>query len=123
MSESGSTVIADPARVRSALKIFQVMAIIAGVALLVLVAEMVLRYAMNNEALSWWSPVHGLLFMGFVAATYNLGSKLNWPMGQMVGYVLTAFVPLLSFWLEKKVTQQVRAQLAAAEQADPYSAG
>lgn len=106
--------IEDPQRVRSALTFFRITALIAGVALIVLVVEMVLKYGMDNDALSWWSPVHGLLFMGFVAATYNLGSKLRWPMGRMVGYILTAFVPLLSFWLEKKVTREVQGQLAGA---------
>lgn len=106
--------IEDPHRVRSALTFFRVTAVIAGLALIVLVIEMVLKYALHNDVLSWWSPVHGLLFMGFVAATYNLGSKLRWPMGRMVGYVLTAFVPLLSFWLEQKVTREVREQLAGA---------
>lgn len=106
-----------PERIRTALTFFRVMAMIAGVALLVLVLEMVLKYGMDNDALSWWSPVHGLLFMGFVAATYNLGSKLRWPMGRMVGYVLTAFVPLLSFWLEHKVNTEVQGQLAEAPQA------
>ncbi|REF30333.1 DUF3817 domain-containing protein [Calidifontibacter indicus] len=106
--------IEDPARVRGALKFFRIMALIAGVALLVLVLEMVLKRGMGNDALSWWSPVHGLLFMGFVASVYNLGTKLRWPMGRMVGYVLTAFVPLLSFWLEHKVTREVQGQLAVA---------
>lgn len=101
-------------RIGGALKFFRVMALIAGVALLVLVLEMVLKYGMDNDALSWWSPVHGLLFMGFVASVYNLGSKLGWTMGRMIGYVLTAFVPLLSFWLEHKVTREVQGQLAAA---------
>lgn len=113
MSEQVPVVIDDPQRVRSALKFFRITAIIAGLALVVLVVEMVLKYGMDNDVLSWWSPVHGLLFMGFAAATYNLGTKMRWPMGRMVGYLLTAFVPFLSFWLEHKVTREVEAQLAA----------
>ena len=98
--------------VRKALTFFRIMAVIAGLALLVLCLEMYLKYGRDNDALSWWSPVHGLLFMVFVGATYNLGSKMGWSFKRMIGYVLTAFVPILSFWLEHKVTRDVQARLA-----------
>ncbi|WP_460466164.1 DUF3817 domain-containing protein [Calidifontibacter terrae] len=104
---------ADAVRtVQKALTFFRVMAVVAGVALVILCLEMYLKYGRDNDALSWWSPVHGLLFMVFVGATYNLGTKMGWSFGRMIGYVLTAFVPVLSFWLEHKVTRDVRARLA-----------
>lgn len=104
---------ADAVRtVQKALTFFRVMAVIAGVALLILCLEMFLKYGLDNEALSWWSPVHGLLFIGFVVSVYNLGTKMGWSFQRMIGYVLTAFVPILSFWLEHKVTRDVRARLA-----------
>lgn len=103
------------ASVRKALTFFKITAIIAGVALLILVVEMVLKYGYDNEVLAWWSPVHGLLFIFFVAATYNLGTKMGWSLGRMIGYVLTAFVPILSFWLERKVSKDVEGRLATVQ--------
>lgn len=105
----------DLNKVAGALKFFRVMAVIAGVALLILCVELILHYGFNNEALSWWSPVHGLLFMAFMASVFNLGTKLRWSAVRMIGYICTAFVPVLSFWLERKVNSGVSALLDGAE--------
>lgn len=104
----------DLSKVESALKFFRIMAVIAGVALLILCVELILHYGFDNEALSWWSPIHGLLFMAFMASVFNLGTKLRWNAVRMVGYICTAFVPVLSFWLERKVNRGVSALLREA---------
>lgn len=105
----------DLGKVETALKFFRVMAVIAGVALLILCVELILHYGFDNEALAWWSPIHGLLFIVFMLSVYNLGTKLRWTWMRMVGYICTAFVPVLSFWLERKVNAGVS---ALVEQAD-----
>lgn len=105
----------DLNKVAGALKFFRVMAVIAGIALLILCVELILHYGFNNEALAWWSPVHGLLFMAFMASVFNLGTKLRWTAVRMIGYICTAFVPVLSFWLERKVNAGVSALLDGAE--------
>lgn len=107
----------DLNKVAGALKFFRVMAIIAGVALLILCVELILHYGFHNEALSWWSPIHGLLFIVFMASVYNLGTKLRWTAVRMVGYICTAFVPVLSFWLEHKVNAGVSALVEQADNA------
>lgn len=104
----------DLTKVAGALKFFRVMAVIAGVALLILCVELILHYGFHNEALAWWSPIHGLLFMAFMASVVNLGTKLRWTWLRMGGYICTAFVPVLSFWLERKVNTGVSALLADA---------
>ncbi len=106
----------DLDKVAGALKFFRVMAVIAGVALLILCVELILHYGFHNEALAWWSPVHGLLFMVFMASVFNLGTKLRWTAVRMVGYICTAFVPVLSFWLERKVNSGVSALVEQADQ-------
>ncbi|WP_265447996.1 DUF3817 domain-containing protein [Flexivirga meconopsidis] len=105
----------DLGAVETALKFFRVMAVIAGVALLILCVELILRYGFDNEALTWWSPIHGFLFMIFMASVAWLGSKLRWSWPRMVGYVCTAFVPILSFWLERKVSKGVEELLAQVD--------
>ncbi|NNG40035.1 DUF3817 domain-containing protein [Flexivirga sp. ID2601S] len=105
----------DLRKVEGALKFFRIMAVIAGVALLILCVELILRYGFDNMALAWWSPIHGLLFMVFMASVFNLGSKLRWSAIRIVGYICTAFVPILSFWLERKVNTGVEQLIAQAE--------
>lgn len=103
----------DPAKVRGALKFFKIAAMIVGVGLLVLVAEMVLRYGFDNHALDWWPQPHGLLFLIYVAATANLGFKARWSLGKMAAVILAGCVPFLSFWVERTMSADVERDLAA----------
>jgi len=105
----------DLTKVATALKFFRIMAIIAGVALLILCVELVLHYGFHNEAMSWWSPIHGVLFIIFMISVYNLGTKLRWTAVRMIGYICTAFVPILSFWLEHHVGGAVGRLLEQAQ--------
>lgn len=106
--------IKDVGAAEKALKIFEVMAFVVGVGLLVLVVEMVLRYGFDNHALDWWPQPHGFIYMAYLAATANLGFKLGWGLGRMVLVMLAGVVPFLSFWAERKVAAEVEGQLAAA---------
>lgn len=99
--------IAPPAQIRTALTIFRVAAIIAGLALFVLIGEMILKYVFDNPVLTWWSPVHGLIFMGFVVATANLGFKVGWGVGRMILTMLLACLPFVAFVEERRVVREV----------------
>lgn len=92
----------------SAFKRFKVMAVVVGIGLLVLVLGMVLRYGFDNEGLRWFSPVHGLMYMGYLVATADLGIKLRWPVRKMVGVMLAGVVPFFSFVMERRVARQVQ---------------
>lgn len=98
---------ASPGAIGKALGLFKVAAILAGVAMFVLITEMILKYGFENAALSWWSPVHGFIFMGFIAATLNLGFKVGWSMQRMAGMVLLSCIPVVAFVLEHRVAQEV----------------
>lgn len=101
----------DVKAARSAFTFFKVMAFVVGVGLLVLLLEMVLRYGFHNHALDWWPQPHGLIYLVYVAATMNLGLKLRWGMGKIVGVILAGVVPFLSFWVERRISRDVEAQL------------
>lgn len=103
----------DPAKVRSALTFFKVMAVIVGIGLLVLVAELVLHYGFANDALSWWPQPHGFIFIVYVIATANLGFKAGWPLPTMILVMLAGCVPFLSFWVERRMAAEVEGALAA----------
>lgn len=98
---------ADPRTIASALTFFRVAAIAAGLAMFVLIVEMVLKYGMDNEVLSWWSPVHGLIFMAFAVATANLGFKIGWPVWRMLFILLLACIPFVAFVEERRVVREV----------------
>lgn len=94
------------------LTFFRVMAMVVGVALLVLTLHMVLRYGFGNHALDWWAQPHGFLYMVYLVAVAMLGFELRWSLLKMVGVMLAGVVPFLSFWVEHRVSAGARAQLA-----------
>ncbi|MGN6613209.1 MAG: DUF3817 domain-containing protein [Angustibacter sp.] len=94
-------------RVKSALTRFKIMAFVVGVGLLILCLEMVLHYGFDNDALTWWSPIHGVLYMLYLVATADLGLKVKWPLGKMLGVALAGVVPFFSFVMERKVAREV----------------
>lgn len=106
MTQPASTK-ATPQQIRTTLSIFRVTAIIAGLAMFVLILEMVLKYGMDNDVLTWWSPVHGLIFMVFAAATANLGFKVGWSVGRMILILVLACIPFLAFVEERRVVREV----------------
>lgn len=97
----------DPRSIATALMLFRITAIVAGIGLFVLIAEMILHYGFGNDVLAWWSPVHGVIFFAFVVATANLGFKVGWSLGRMVLTMLLACLPLVAFVEERRVVAEV----------------
>ncbi|HOF37987.1 MAG TPA: DUF3817 domain-containing protein, partial [Dermatophilaceae bacterium] len=64
------TNLAKPLQIRRALGIYRVLAIVAGIALFILVVEMVMKYGMHQE--NWftknWSYIHGFIYMAYAAS-------------------------------------------------------
>ncbi|MGL5859431.1 MAG: DUF3817 domain-containing protein [Angustibacter sp.] len=104
---SGSRGAADVPSVRAALGRYRVAAFVVGVGLLVLCLEVVLHYGFDNDVLAWWSPVHGVLYMGYLVVTADLGLKARWSLSRMVLVMLAGVVPLFSFVMERRVVLQL----------------
>lgn len=100
-------------QVRSALQRFKVMAVVVGVGLLVLCLEIVLHYGFDNESLAWWSPIHGLLYMGYLVTTVDLGLKARWSWPRTIAVMLAGVVPFFSFVMERRVARAVHGAAAA----------
>lgn len=111
--------IRNPQAARKALRFFKVMAVVAGLAMFVLITEMVLKYGLHNLALAWWSPVHGFIFMIFCVSIANLGFKVGWSVGRMASIALIACVPFLAFWEERKVAAEVGPRVAVRSSVAP----
>lgn len=110
------TKLAKPKQIRSALSIYRVMAIIAGIALFILIAEMVMKYAlhMDNFLTQNWSYIHGFIYMGYAASVANLGLKSAWSLVRIVKNLLVGFVPVLPWIVEPKVNRETNALLQRA---------
>lgn len=108
------TNLAKPKQIRSALTLYRVLAIIAGLALFVLLAAMFVRYGppKNARFSEIWSPIHGVLYMAYAAAIANLGTKVGWGIKRIVLNLLTGFVPVLPFIAERNNTREVEGMLA-----------
>ncbi|MGB8382594.1 MAG: DUF3817 domain-containing protein [Dermatophilaceae bacterium] len=110
------TNLADPVQVRSALRLYRVMAIVAGIALFILIAEMIMKYGLHqkNFFTDNWSYIHGFIYMAYAASIANLGLKMAWGLKRIVLHLLTGFVPLLPFFAEHRITIETEAILARA---------
>lgn len=98
-----------------ALKRYRVMAVVTGV-LLILVFLGMLRYIPGmprteeiDGALSILSQVHGFVYVVYVVTVYQVWSQARWGYGRLASMFFGGVVPLLSFFMEKRVTQEVKA--------------
>lgn len=95
------------ARLRGPLLRFRIAAYITGVGLLGLCFVMVLRYGFSNpEPSEVYSPIHGVLYMIYVAFTIDLAIKARWSVKAAIGVLLAGCVPFLSFAVERWVTRK-----------------
>jgi len=106
----------DVAAARKALLFFKVMAITAGCALFILIVIIVINGGVGRGGPSAvWSPIHGAIYFVFVVSIANLGFKVGWSLPRMIKLMLSGFVPLLPFIVERRVAREVEAQLAAQD--------
>ena len=90
------------------------MAWITGVMLLVLTAEMVLKYVVQAGGVdadgspepvigTWVAFAHGWIYVVYLATVIDLWSVLRWRLGRLVTMVLAGVVPVMSFIMERRV--------------------
>ena len=96
---------------------YRTIAWIVGVGLLVLVlVGMPLKYlGQVDTVVAVVGPIHGFLFMIYLAFTFDLARRANWPFPRMVLVMAAGTIPFLSFWAERKVS---RDWIPAAENAE-----
>lgn len=102
------------ARVAKSLRFYSVAAVVTGIWLLILVVEMIVKYLIlgSENAPEWFSyigPAHGLVFMVYVISCLDLGTKARWEPSKWVTTMLAGVVPFLSFIVEKRRRDEVKA--------------
>lgn len=135
--------LADLPRIRGALRFYQVASVITGVLLLLLCAEMIMKYAFGLELELGGSRgflafvpgdtvtavnlstgiliVHGWFYVVYLFSDFRLWSLMRWPFGRFVLIALGGVIPFLSFILEVRVAREVRAHLDRRE-SEPLAA-
>lgn len=104
------------ARVAKALKMFSIAAFVTGVWLLLLVAEMIYKYAIlsnSADAPGWFfyvAQAHGLFYMIYLITTVNLGINARWEPLKWITTALAGTIPFMSFIVEHKRRKEVQAQ-------------
>jgi len=129
--------LADLPRIRGALRFYQVAAVITGVLLLLLCAEMIMKYAFGLElelggaqGFLAFVPgdtvtavnlstgiliVHGWFYVVYLFSDFRLWSLMRWPFTRFIVIALGGVVPFLSFILEARFGREVRAYLESRE--------
>ena len=129
--------LADLPRIRGALRFYQVAAIITGVLLLLLCAEMLMKYAFGLElelggphGFLAFVPVdtavavnlstgiliaHGWFYVVYLFSDFRLWSLMRWPFWKLLLLASGGIVPFLSFFLEARIGREVTAYLAKRE--------
>lgn len=130
-------------RIRGALRFYQVASVITGVMLLLLCAEMLLKYVWHFELYGFgpggflsFQPVietanglestgegvnlstgiliaHGWFYVVYLIADFRLWSFMRWPFSRLIVLALGGVIPFLSFFLEVRVAREVKAYLAS----------
>lgn len=124
--------------IRKFLRFYQATAIITGVLLLLLTAEMLLKYVWRIEleaggafgalafvpdgtvqALNvsrWILIVHGWFYVIYLIACYLLWQKMRWEIGWLLALAGGGVVPFLSFITEALITRRTNRLLAQYQQ-------
>ena len=138
--------------IRGALKFYQVCSIITGTFLLLLCAEMVVKYALHNElflggsgGFLYFSPViegpkgaestgnglnlsmtilivHGWFYVVYLFSCFRVWSLMRWQLGRFILLALGGVVPFLSFIMEGRVARDTKRYLAEREAGAPSTA-
>jgi integral membrane protein len=130
----------DFPKIRGALRFYQVFAYVTGIMLLLLCVEMVIKYGMGYQLFAFsnygvfaFVPVnaavaptgvdlstgiliaHGWLYVVYLFSDFRLWSLMRWNFGKFVAIALGGVIPFLSFFVEARITKQVKSYLAGRE--------
>ncbi len=94
---------------------YRVMAFVVGTALvlLVFVAIPLQYWAGKSGVAEVVAPIHGYLYLVYLAAAADLARRAHWRLGRILIVVAAGFVPFLAFIVEHRVYQQMQAEWAA----------
>lgn len=96
-------------RIGSALTRYRAMAWFTGIWLLLLTADMILKYGFKVDMPGWIPIAHGWVYAVYLVMTLDLAIRVRWPISRTIGTLLAGTIPFLSFFVEHWRTKQVKA--------------
>ncbi|MEO0024776.1 MAG: hypothetical protein RL196_1217 [Actinomycetota bacterium] len=137
-----ANLVAQAPQIRTALRYYAITSYVTGSFLLLLVVEMIIRYAFGfivwgggpDGAVSLVTPsedaarlpatgidlsrtvlqVHGVLYMFYLFGDFRLWTLMRWNFKRFIVIALGGIVPFLSFFTERHFAKVVRAELGDA---------
>ncbi|MET0479899.1 MAG: DUF3817 domain-containing protein [Mycetocola sp.] len=125
----------DLPRIPAALTFYKVSSIVTGTLLLLLCAEMIMKYAFGLElelggayGFLAFVPsdslqainlslgilmIHGWGYVVYLFADFRIWSLMRWPFPKFLLIALGGVIPFLSFFLEVRIVREVKAYLAS----------
>ena len=137
--------------IRGALRFYQVCSIITGTMLLLLVSEMIVKYALGYElflggsgGFLWFAPVvqgpqglestgdgfnvslgilvaHGWFYVVYLFSCFRIWSLMRWNVWRLAVLAAGGIIPLLSFFMEARVGREVKHYLREREDAELHT--
>jgi integral membrane protein len=102
-----------PAKARSALLRYRVMAFVTGTVLIAGTIALILQKVFDVNHLDVLNAIlwvaHGYLYLTYVVVTLQLGIRLRWPILRMLLVMAAGTIPTMSFVAEHYVTRDARA--------------
>ncbi|WP_243075729.1 DUF3817 domain-containing protein [Microbacterium sp. SS28] len=136
--------------IRGALRFYQICSIITGTMLLLLCAEMLIKYGLGYElflggsgGFLWFAPLdafgestgdglnlslgilvaHGWFYVVYLFSCFRVWSLMRWQFMRFLLLASGGIIPFLSFFLEARVARDVKRYLAEREAADAAGEG
>ncbi|MGC4175928.1 DUF3817 domain-containing protein [Demequina sp.] len=106
----------DP-RVNGALTRYRIMAVITGTFLIAVFAGLIIKALVDTSdgfdaVTGFIAMTHGWIYIIYLAATIHLWLVMHWGLGRLIIMALGGIVPFLSFFLEHRYAQEVKAARA-----------
>ena len=106
---------------KSVLTRYRVMAYVTGVLLILLTIGVIAKYLLDVSGASGFTSVvgiaHGWLYVLYLVFAFDVGSKAKWPFGKLLWVLAAGCIPVASFFVEPKITREVRPLITDARPA------
>lgn len=96
-------------QIRTALLAYRVMAWTTGIWLIALCAEIISHLVFHHE-MRWIGVVHGAMYFIYMVTAFNLGIKVRWPIGKIIGVMAAGTIPVLGILVEHRQTKDIKAR-------------